>query len=151
MIDRIARPRHGYDDVLSVYEYHDGPRKGIANFHGVPHYFECVFDDKSDEYSDRYLLTRLDQQALKAGMENWEIFLRWRTAFDSGKAGRETHPALPPDKNQYDETRRTLDNALASSEGKRIRAKGEFEVSGDSTLPRDVLTRWQVKWIAAKG
>jgi hypothetical protein len=146
MIEKVTKPRQGYDDVMSVDEYYDGPRKGTANFRSIPCYFECVFDKNCDEYSDWFLLTPLGPKALKAAMEKWQIFLRWRTAFDLGKTSLETHPALPRDKDKYSEAKRALDNALVSNEQKRIRAKGEFGVLGNSPLPRDILTRWQVKW-----
>jgi hypothetical protein len=146
MINKTERTKHGYDRVMAVYEYYDGPRKGIANFQAVPHYFECVFDEQSGEYSEWYLLTRLNPKALKAGLENWKIFLRWRKAFDSGKVGRETHPALPKDKEKYDKTKRALDDELASHSEKRSRAKGDFDVLDKPRVPRDLLSRWQVKW-----
>jgi hypothetical protein len=141
-----AAPRLGYEPVFTVYDYHDAPREGVANFHGVPHFYECIFDEKSDEYSDSYLLIPIDPEVFKTVAENWEIFLRWRKAFDSGNTSRETHPALPRDKGRYEETKRTLDQAVASGRHRAIRARGEFDVLGEPNLPRDVLTPWQVRW-----
>jgi hypothetical protein len=34
----------GYECVFTVTDYYDGPRKGIANYNGRPHFYECVFD-----------------------------------------------------------------------------------------------------------
>jgi hypothetical protein len=118
----------------------------VANFHGVPHFYECIFDEKSDEYSDSYLLVAISQEAFKAALENWQVFLRWRKAFDSGYVGRDTHPALPGDKTKYEETKRTLDQAVASGRDKAIRVRGEFEALGDPHLPRDAFMPWQVRW-----
>jgi hypothetical protein len=139
-------PELGCESVFTVHEYHDGPRGGVANFHGVPHFYECIFDEKSDEYSDSYLLVAISQEAFKAALENWQVFLRWRKAFDSGYVGRDTHPALPGDKTKYEETKRTLDQAVASGRDKAIRVRGEFEALGDPHLPRDAFMPWQVRW-----
>jgi hypothetical protein len=141
-----SKPKLGYEAVFTIRDYHDGPRSGVANFHGKPHFYECLFDEKSDDYSNSYLLTALHQEVFKAAIENWEIFLRWRAAFDLGKVNRDTHPALPQDRNRFDETRRLLDQALASGRGKATRVEGEFEVLGEPNRPRDVLSPWQVKW-----
>jgi hypothetical protein len=144
--DVVSKPTPGYEVVFTVRHYHDGPRSGVANFHGLPHFYECVFDEQTDDYSNLYLLTKLSQEAFDAAIENWEIFLRWRAAFDLGKVSRETHPALPQDKNHYDENRRLLDQALASGRSLAKQVSGEFEVVGNPPPPRDVLTPWQVKW-----
>src|ERR1700720_1400208 len=135
-----------YETVFTVQDYHDGPRSGVANFHGLPHVYTCVFDNKNDEYSDLYVLTPIHQEAFKAALENWEIFLRWRAAFDGGKVSRETYPALPQDKTRYEETKRVFDEALVSQKGIAIRARGDFEVSQQSHALRDVLAPWLVKW-----
>jgi hypothetical protein len=139
-------PRTGYEAVFTVSDYHDGPRGGVANFQGTPHFYECVFDAKSDDYLDSYLLTPISQGAFNAALENWEIFLRWRKAFDSGQVALDTHPALFQDKNRYEETKRTLDHAVISGQGKAIRMTGKFEVLGQQNATRDMLTPWQVKW-----
>ena len=142
----VSNTKPGYEIVFTVRDYHDGPRSGVANFHGIPHFYECVFDETKDDYSNSYLLTVLSQEVFKAATENWEIFLRWRAAFDSGMVNRETHPALPQDKSRYEETKQLLDEALGSGRGKAIMARGEFEGLGQPNLSRDVLTPWQVKW-----
>ncbi len=139
-------PKLGYEAVFTVSDYHDCPRGGVANFHGLPYFYECIFDEKSDEYSDSYLLISISQEVFKAAVENWDIFLRWRKAFDSGDVSRETYPALPRDKRRYEETKRTLDQAVVSGRHKAIRVRGEFDAQAEPNVPRDVLTSWQVRW-----
>jgi hypothetical protein len=144
-----TKPKPGYEAVFTVSEYYDGPRGGLANFHGVPHIYECIFDEKSDKYSDSYFLMPVGPEILMAAMTNWRIFLKWRAAFDAGQTTLATHPALPEDKARYDETRRTLEQVIALAKPRAIRMRGEFGVLGEPTLPRDVHTRWQVRWIAS--
>jgi hypothetical protein len=136
----------GYDVVFTVNDYHDGPLRGVANFHGVPHFYERVFDDRTDQYSESYLLVPLDDAVLAAARENWEIFLRWRADFDSHRTTLATHPARPQDRQRYEETKLILEQAVASAREKAFRAKGEFEIMGEPKIHRDVLALWHVKW-----
>jgi hypothetical protein len=138
--------KRGHDVVLAVDEYHDGPRRGVANFRGEPHFFECVFDEGRDEYSECYRLTPLGAEAAEAARENWEIFARWREAFGSGKTDLSTHPALPEETARYRANQHRLEEALASAQTIPVRAKGEFAPVGDSSSSLDVLTPWQVRW-----
>ena len=138
--------KQGYDAVLTLDDYHDGPCRGVANFRGEPHYFERIFDDALDEYSDCYRLTRLSPQALQAAKENWEIFRRWRAAFDSGKTDLSTHPALPEERDRFKAMQRQLEEALAKGRARAIRTRGEFVAAGDSPSPVGVLSPWQVRW-----
>ena len=50
----------GYGCVFTVTDYDDGPRKGIANFQDAPHFYECVFDEAKDHYTDLFRLTLLN-------------------------------------------------------------------------------------------
>lgn len=136
----------GYEAVFTVSEYYDGPRGGLANFRGIPHIYECVFDQQHDAYSDSFLLMPVGPEILAAAMTNWKIFLKWREAFDAGQTTLATHPALPEDKARYDETRKRLEVAISLAKPGAIRARASFEILGEATASRDVHTRWQVKW-----
>ena len=37
----VPQLQPGYKEVFTVTDYYDGPRKGIANFKGLPHFYEC--------------------------------------------------------------------------------------------------------------
>jgi hypothetical protein len=43
-----------YERVFIVTDYYDGPRKGIANFSGEPHFYECIFDEAKGDYADLF-------------------------------------------------------------------------------------------------
>jgi hypothetical protein len=143
----MSKAEQGYEAVFTIDDYRDGPRSGVANFHGAPHFYECIFDEQADDYSNSYLLIPLSQEAFQAAIESWQIFLRWRTAHDLGKASDETHPALPEDKNRDNETKQLLNQAIASGRPNATRATAEFAPVGDHKLLRDVLSPWQVKWL----
>jgi hypothetical protein len=78
-----------YERVFTVTEYYDGPRKGIASFLGVPHLYECLFDEEKDGFSDQFLLTPIDTETFQLAMEDWSIWQRWEVAFKTGKSGYE--------------------------------------------------------------
>src|SRR5882672_11021848 len=83
--------------VYTVNDYWDGPRVGVANFKGEPYYYECIFDESSDEWSTRFWLHALDPETVQLVMEDWKIWERWRVAFHQGKTDQESHPCLPDD------------------------------------------------------
>jgi hypothetical protein len=68
-----AELKPGYEEVFRVVDYYDGPRKGVANFRGKPHFYDCIFDEARDEYSDLYHLTPLSQYIFKLAKEDWDI------------------------------------------------------------------------------
>jgi hypothetical protein len=41
-------PEAGYERVHTMTDYYDGPRKGLANFEGMPHLYEAEWDDQAD-------------------------------------------------------------------------------------------------------
>ena len=62
-----------WDRVLTINDYYDGPRLGIAEVKGVPHIYEAEFDQSTDEYGDTYLLSPVDEELLALVLEDWAI------------------------------------------------------------------------------
>ena len=71
----------GYERVHTVVDYYDGPRKGIADYGGKPHLFECIFDESKDDYSQMFHLKLLDPETFRIAMEDWAIWKRWEMHF----------------------------------------------------------------------
>jgi hypothetical protein len=138
--------RPGYEAVFTVTDYHDGPRKGIANFQGQPHFYECIFDDAKDDYLESFRLTPLDKETFQLAMEDWNIWRRWESAFHSGKTDQSTHPALTNEAARHEELKRILDGLLVANPDNAITRVGRFEVLGDPSLPTGVIRRFQVEW-----
>jgi hypothetical protein len=135
-----------YERVFTVTEYYDGPRKGIANFLGVPHLYECLFDEAKGNFSDQFLLTPIDTQTFQLAMEDWNIWQRWELAFNTGKADMSTHPALPHEAVRHAELKRILTETLLTTPQKAFIKVGRFEPLGEQVLPVGVLRALQVKW-----
>ena len=136
----------GYERVFTVTEYYDGPRIGIANYRGNAYFYECIFDEAKDDYSEVFQLTPLDPETLQLAMEDWEIWRRWELAYHDGKTDLDTHPALPHETNRHQELKLILDRVLVTDPTKAISQVGQFDVLGASSLPKGVMRPLQVKW-----
>src|SRR5436853_6070351 len=86
-----------YEPVYTVTEYYDGPRRGIADYQGMPHVYESRWSDIDTDGPDTFLVMPVSQDALKLALEDWAIFQRWEAAFRENQTGAETCPALPTD------------------------------------------------------
>ena len=142
----VAELKPGYEEVFTVTDYYDGPRQGVANFKGEPHFYDCIFDEARSDYSNLYRLTPISRPIFDLAREDWAIWERWESAFHAGSATRETHPALPEDRIRDEEIRAVLDSALKTDEGGCIVQTGLFEVLGSPTLPKGVIRPLRVKW-----
>lgn len=136
------------DKILTILDYHDGPRKGIAEFRGKPHYYECVFDKRTDEYTDTYMLSRITEELLEKALESWGIWKRWKRAFDEGQVSIDSHPALPEDRERRDVLERELKHSLKIDHDKAFAAKAIFRKSHISD--NEYLEFDKVEWEVGK-
>ena len=116
------------DRVYTVTDYYDGPRGGVADYGGQPHYYECQFDESKVDWSDIFLLKPLDAETFQLALEDWDIWERWNAAREEGKVGLDTHPALPAERERHDEISVILKDRLKVDPGNYIRAYAHFEV-----------------------
>jgi hypothetical protein len=115
------------DRVLTVNDFYDSPRIGIADFNGVPHIYECEFDESSDDYTDTYYLSPIDQELLLLALENWEIWIRWEKEFKAGKVMLDSHPALPEDRARHETIKERIGDRFRTDPLNRILVKGSFK------------------------
>ena len=106
-----------FDRVLTVNDYRDGPRRGVAELDGVPHIYEAEFESNGDGYGDTYFLSPIEPALLALVLEDWAIWRRWEAAFRRGETPAHTHPALPAERERHE--------ALASAIGDRLRVDPE--------------------------
>lgn len=81
-----------FERVRAVWDYYDGPRKGVAEFNGVPHYFECIFDESVDDRSNLFRLFPVGEEFLQCSARSWAIFKSWEARFHRGVVSVESHP-----------------------------------------------------------
>ena len=132
------------EEVYFVTDYCDGPRKGVADYRGTPHYFRSVFDEESDDWSEVCILTPLDQDTYRLLMESKEIWERWLEAYETGATTHDSHPALPEDANRSKELDEIIEPKIQIDPLTAIRVKGSFEAD-DRSKPsnhREYRVRW---------
>jgi hypothetical protein len=128
-----------YEYVHTLTDFWDGPRGGIAQFHGKPHVYESLFDQTADDWTDVFLLQPIDDETLRLALEDWAIWKRWEMAYDAGLTTTETHPALPADRPRHEQLQAILSARLQVDPATAIRAKGEFQAHD---VEDSLLVRW---------
>jgi len=123
----VAKLKPGYETVFTVTDYYDGPRQGIANFKGEPHFYDCIFDEERNDYSNLYRLTPVSPHIFDLAREDWAIWERWEAAFHDGNTTQESHPALPEDRVRHEEIRAVIDSALGTDKEGCVIQAGSFE------------------------
>ena len=126
-----------FEIVHTVTDWYDGPRRGIAEFHGRPHLFESEWADGQKMESDSFLLSEIDPATLVLALEDGAIWRRWEAAFAQGNTAAETHPALPGGRLRHDELTQLLEGRLVVDPTRAVQMKAEFRVrpAGRSVAP----------------
>ena len=135
-----------FEIVHTVTDWYDGPRRGIAEFHGRPHLFESEWQDGENMETDTFLLSEIDRETFALALEDWAIWRRWETAFQQGNAAKETHPALPNDRRRHDELTQLLEGRLVADPTQGVRLKAEFRVRNDPAWSGYGMRPLEVRW-----
>jgi hypothetical protein len=115
-----------YEKVYTVTDFYDIPRAGVADFNGMPHYYECPFDNTEGDWSNFFLLKPIDEETFQLAMEDWAIWVRWITALKKRETTEETHPVLSEDRARHTELKEILKSRLVVNEGQDLKARPEF-------------------------
>ena len=129
-----------WDRVYTVNDYYDGPRLGIADVDGVPHIYEAEFDHSSDEYGDTFFVSPVDEGLFALVLEDWEIWLRWNSAFKRGDVSVESHPALPGDRERHEVLRIAIGDRLRVDRTQATYMKARF---GTSPHDGSTIVEWR--------
>ena len=135
-----------FEPVYTVTEYYDGPRIGIADFAGHPHFYEAEWSDAQSNYADTFLLTPVDGETLALALEDSEIGKRWETAFHRGLADLASCPALPEDRSRHLELEKALSLRLVTDHDRALRKLGEFRPRSNESRSTPGLRPLEVRW-----
>jgi hypothetical protein len=140
-----------FERVFTVWDYYDGPRSGIAEFLGQPHYYVCEWNAALNDYAETFILTPVDDETLSLALEQWAIWQEWDSARHRGVVSQSTHPALPGVHPRYAELEALLKAriSLPSTDSHRVRAIFQAR-SGQASTPPGVLRDLEVEWSEAK-
>ncbi len=114
------------DRVLTVNEYYDGPRLGIAEFNGDPHVYQAEHDHNTEDYGDTYFLSPVEPDLLALVLEDWQIWLRWEASAKAGETSLETHPALPLERGRHEELKAAIGERLKADPLNRVYRRAKF-------------------------
>ncbi|MGF6883778.1 hypothetical protein ABIA39_008361 [Nocardia sp. GAS34] len=92
----------GFERVYIESERYDGPRAGVADVEGKPHYFEGRDFDWADEM-DAYYVWPAGEAAVAWELEQWAIYVRWDQRYRAGEAAVDSHPGHGGIDPRYDE------------------------------------------------
>ena len=136
-----------FERVYTVWEYYDGPRSGIANYHGVPHYYECEWEEADDEYASTFTLRQIDEDTFKLALEQWSIWREWEIAYHRGERKPETHPGYRGQNARYDDLEDLLKQRIDSASAIGVSVQGTFRpLDMQPKFPHGVMSELEVQW-----
>jgi hypothetical protein len=136
-----------YEDVLTMTDYYDGPRCGIALYQDAPHLYQSRWSDIHQQSEDTFLLMPLSEDVVRLALEDWAIWERWETAFHSGKTTQATHPALPEDTNRHKQLESLLKEKLILNEANTFCAKAKFrtaQTESNKLGMKQLVVEWEL-------
>lgn len=140
-----------FEPVLMIWDFYDSPRSGLAHYRGQPHYFKCLWDKGTDDYSDRFVLSPVDASFVKTTKKQWAIYRDWEIKFHTGLVLRETHPGYRGVNVEYDQ----LDDEIKSEIKNFNKLPDNFipnfrPLPNQDDLPNGVLRELEASWKKSK-
>ena len=90
------------EKVYVENDWYDGPRRGIANYNGLPHRFVANFDELKG-CDDTFKIFPVTEEELSLEIEQWKIFVEWNNKYELGEVGTDTHPGHGGINKRWDE------------------------------------------------
>lgn len=142
MAETWERPQliaDGFQHVYVELEWWDGPRAGIVDIDGVPHYFQ-----RASEGLDEYFVWPTEPYVVTLEREHWQIFVHWNERYEAGAASPDNHPSSGGVDARYDELTEVLTPyRRVPSDARRLLASWRFD-DGERYRP-DGTDSW-VRW-----
>jgi len=117
-----------FEKVHTMDEYYDGPRSGLADYCGEPHYYRSVYLDTQPFYDDedRFELSPVSPEVLAAGIEAQQIFERW-DAIRPTPVAADDFGALPAERTRQTELTEFLRQSFSAAAARqRTLVRGTF-------------------------
>lgn len=136
-----------FEPVLMVWDYYDGPRTGVAEYHGREHYFKCVWDQANNNYSNSFNLSPIETSFLKLAKRHWAIWREWEVRFHSGQAPQETHPGNRGMNPEYDDLEDQLEDIIKNLTRLPRMFNADFRaIPNQDDLPKYVMRNLEARW-----
>jgi hypothetical protein len=108
----------GFEHVYVELDWYDGPRAGLADVNGVPHYFAAVNDDNGDD--DEYVIWPATTRAVAMEQRQWQLFVAWNDRYENGDATVCEHPGHGGVSEEYDRLTEALEADRQPPTGSRV-------------------------------
>jgi hypothetical protein len=69
-----------FELVHTMTDFYDGPRREMADYHGMPHLYESRCSDIDTDQEDTFLLMPITREIFELALEDWAIWRRWEIA-----------------------------------------------------------------------
>lgn len=139
-----------YEPIHMIWDYDDGPRAGIADCDGRPHYFACAFEPEHTEWGDVFDLTPIDAETQAWAREHWAIWLRWEAEAKAGRQSPESHPKYGHYDPRYTELEALIDSGIDRLAAQATRRQARFRTA---SVPGELFPgqfrQLEVEWSAA--
>lgn len=132
--------------MLAIWDFRDGPRTGIAEYNGRPHYFACDWDTSADDYSNVFSLTPIDKETLALALEQSRLWHAWERNFQAKRVAAATHPVLGGANSRYVELSNLLKAKLAASPHVKLQAVPTFSPAAEASSSPGVMRQLTVVW-----
>jgi hypothetical protein len=113
-------------DLVYTFDWYDGPRSGVADYDGLPHYYESQWADIDHIDEDWYRLSPIPQEVFELELERERLWAKYAEASAIGIVGPEHHPFLPDDRPRGEELLQLLETALRIDEKQHLISRDEF-------------------------
>lgn len=125
--------------VHMIWDYFDGPLRGIADFQAKPHIYRRQFDEAEDSWTDLFWLMEIDEPLFKLAKEQHEIFLRWRAEFKNSWGSIGHQRALSADQVRDSELTASIGDRLELRQAQSITMRAHFR---PREAPDGLLVEW---------
>ncbi|MGO1073164.1 hypothetical protein [Lysobacter sp. CA199] len=138
-----------YEPIHMTWDYWDGPRTGIADCEGRPHYFSRVYDLENEEYGEVFVVTPIDAETWAWAQEHWVIWRRWEAEVNAGRQTSDTHPKYGHYDPRYNELEALISAGIDRLAAQAVRRHG---VLRPASLPGELFPgqfrQTEVEWSA---
>jgi len=118
-----------FKDILYlVTDFCELPRRGVADYQGEPHYFISLFDDDSNDWSDIYILYKIDERSFDLTLLAWAIERRFCVYKADEDISFNRIGALPEEKNRHSSIINLIESKINVNPSAVKYAYGQFQL-----------------------